>query len=91
LKTIKIDEKWIWKSWRIYIKYSTKNDCNIIELNNDLFEIVYIYVLAKLINQRKKLKKSFIIIYLIYIIEENKKEIKEKKRDKKKIYIVEGI
>ena len=91
LKIIKIDKKWIQRNWYIYIRYLTKNGCNIIKLNNNLFEIIYIYILVELINQRKKLKKSFITIYLIYIIEENEKETKKKKRNEKGIYTIEDI
>jgi len=51
-----------------------------------LFEVVYIYVLVELINQRGKLEKSFVTIYLVYIIEEDKKETK-KKNEMRKGYI----
>ncbi len=51
-----------------------------------MFEVVYIYVLVELINQRGKLEKSFVTIYLVYIIEEDKKETK-KKNEMRKGYI----
>ena len=91
LKTIKTNKEWIQKSQRICIKYSTGNGYNIIKLNDDLSEVVYIRVLARLINQKGKLEKSSITIYLIYIIEENKKNTKKKKRNKKRIYTIEDI
>ncbi len=60
-------------------------------MNDNLFEIIYIYILTELINQRKKLEKSSIIIHLIYMIEKDEKKTKMKKRDKKRIYTVEDI
>jgi len=47
-------------------------------LNDNLFEIIYIYILIELINQGGKLEKLFIIIYLVYMIEEDKEEMKKK-------------
>ncbi len=91
LKTIKIDEEQIRKNWCICIGYSIGNGYNIIELNNDLSEIVYICILVELINQRRKLEKSFVIIYLVYMIEEDEKKTKKKKQNKKRIYMVESI
>ena len=60
-------------------------------MNNDLSEIIYIYILAELINQREKLEKLFITIHLVYIIEKDEKETKKKKRNEKRIYTVEDI
>src|SRR6266699_5235351 len=91
LRTTKTGEKWIRKNWRICTGYSTGNSCNIIELNGDLSEVIYVRTLAELINQRGKLEKSSITIHLVHVIEEDEKETKEKKRDEKGTYAVEGV
>ncbi len=91
LRTTKTGEKWIRKNWRICTGYSTGNSCNIIELNGDLSEVIYVRTLAELINQRGKLEKSSITIHLVHMIEEDEKETKEKKRDEKETYTVEGV